>query len=498
MATKKTYLLPENPSPENDKCMIVWYPDDPQFQRALLGSLVHLEKWVAWDRDEAHTALVVSQRMKQANQRTLSTLESIDCEFLDQLTEDGDMSITVNNNVDCGGCGSCDSCQPPSPNTVYSPNPNQPTNQQAEDIANAPNTTDDGVNPPDGFDTYAEFLAYKCRAARSLAYDISDALSNMSTYSGLLGALGALGAGALLTSATVGGLITGVLGAGLISAGAIWLLVGVFAALVIIGPALMVYFQQVSTEAELRLDEITCALYTASSVAEARQNIQDIFGDIVGGIVYDDAFSEGFFSKSILQIIDVLLPDDIVGLLYNFVESVDEFLENRDNFDCGQCVEAIEGFTLLNAEYLSHTTGNGGVLEVLANGWELTGSDNAFADVQSDFTVFANTWQSVRGWELTLVSKNAATFQAAIQASGGVTIHQCTVQDIPVGTVIRGRRQNEVDASVIAWAGAGDVECVLRDTSESKVRLINWGTVTNGPAEFVALVKWLVVTADIL
>lgn len=62
----KAYLLPDDPEPDNLRCVRMYLPDDPKFFAAFWGSMDYLATWLAWDRDEANTAALVADRMKEA------------------------------------------------------------------------------------------------------------------------------------------------------------------------------------------------------------------------------------------------------------------------------------------------------------------------------------------------------------------------------------------------------------------------------------------------
>lgn len=99
------YLLPEGDVSEDQlACMRVWYPDRPEYRRALLGSLGFLATWVAWERDKDKRARIAASSWRVALLKTLQDLadgKSCDCEektIFDVFCE-GDMAdqcVTIN------------------------------------------------------------------------------------------------------------------------------------------------------------------------------------------------------------------------------------------------------------------------------------------------------------------------------------------------------------------------------------------------------------------
>lgn len=364
MAKKKAYLLPENPNPPGDRCIVVYLPDDDAFQRALMGSLEFLATWVAWENDEGHTALVAGQRMKQANLRTINTMAVVDCEFLNELLEDGDMSVNITNNVSCGECGgSGGTCLCPSVplapvGGVHDPLP------PAQEIADLPEQEDPGVGFPDGFNDRATYLLHKCQAANALAYDIIETIGNLQTLHGLIlaGGVGALIAAISSTTllATLAAplvLIPGVNGILAVSL--------VIAALVVLagyGAGFFLYFGAVHAIATANFRDLVCDLYTATTPDHAKQVVVDRFKSWVGEVVYDIAEDEDKFSPIIIQILEAMIPANAFKVLFATLTAIEDYLENRDITDnCSDCVDNLgwvaipaTGFTLGTVTNLSN------------------------------------------------------------------------------------------------------------------------------------------------
>ena len=344
MKLRKAYPLPENVNPDTDACIVVFYPNDEAYRRALLGSLMYLEKWVAWDRDAEHTALAAALRMRQSTQRTLAALDVVDCEFLQEIIEDGDMSINVTNNVECGGsCGGCDSCTPvtPDPN-VYPP-------EVTNELPSLPSQEDEGGDSfPDGFTDRETYLLHKCKAARELARDIIQTLGNFGSLSGVISAIGAFAFGTLITapaSPFVASLLLPFIALGLSPAIAI-AIVGSFLLLIVTsgGAALMVYFNTLQTSLANQIDEITCILYSANNGQEARAGLIQFINEDVLELIFDDAGDKEVFSRAIDGILGAVLAPNIFKILFATGTAITEWLSERDDgFTCSECDDPLLG-----------------------------------------------------------------------------------------------------------------------------------------------------------
>jgi len=71
------YLLPDViPTPGDDICIRVYFPNHPAYRRALIGQLTDLGKWYTWARDPEKRGATVSGRMAIANTRTLAEMDA--------------------------------------------------------------------------------------------------------------------------------------------------------------------------------------------------------------------------------------------------------------------------------------------------------------------------------------------------------------------------------------------------------------------------------------
>jgi hypothetical protein len=66
------YLLPAGDAYTDElACTLVFYPDKPEYRRALLGSIVYLSNWLAWERDSEKRGKDAARAWKGAVDETL-------------------------------------------------------------------------------------------------------------------------------------------------------------------------------------------------------------------------------------------------------------------------------------------------------------------------------------------------------------------------------------------------------------------------------------------
>lgn len=119
MKNSKGYLIPTNAQPTEYRCLRVFVPDDDLYQRALLGSILFLGSWSAWERDTGKRGRLAADAWKSANDMTMENLSTMcatgDCEgedmgelldaieLLKEKIGELDMNISINNNNCCCG-----------------------------------------------------------------------------------------------------------------------------------------------------------------------------------------------------------------------------------------------------------------------------------------------------------------------------------------------------------------------------------------------------------
>jgi hypothetical protein len=167
----------------------VYVPNEPEYLRALLGSLAGLGSWVVWERDNQQSAAKSAELWRLANDKTLETWAndcsggcmSFDCESMkDCLIEIAEaisvnVNVTVNNSCEGAGSGVTLYCVNEDGDITVNPppvtdNPIMPVLPLPPDMSEPPVIDLDDPNPPDGFDTWEDYNLAACQAANAL-YD---------------------------------------------------------------------------------------------------------------------------------------------------------------------------------------------------------------------------------------------------------------------------------------------------------------------------------------
>lgn len=88
MEKNKGYLLPPGDAYTEDmECALVFYPDKPEYRRALLGSITYLATWIAWEKESEHKGIDAALSWKIALDKTLECWNMACIEGIqDQLT----------------------------------------------------------------------------------------------------------------------------------------------------------------------------------------------------------------------------------------------------------------------------------------------------------------------------------------------------------------------------------------------------------------------------
>jgi hypothetical protein len=72
MEKNKGYLLPPGEAYTDDMaCTLVFYPDKPEYRRALGGSLAYLATWIAWEKESEHKGIDAALSWKTAYDLTM-------------------------------------------------------------------------------------------------------------------------------------------------------------------------------------------------------------------------------------------------------------------------------------------------------------------------------------------------------------------------------------------------------------------------------------------
>lgn len=207
MKVQPGYLLPDGECYTDDlACTLVFYPDKPEYRRALLGSIVYLSNWLAWERDSAKRGKDAARAWKNAVDETLECW-TMTC--LEDLIANVDaIRILLENKKDC-----CDD------NVSYYPT-EEPTTDIEPFVGDPPAFY--GETAVTDWDDWAEHVCYNANKyvdyLKNTAGQINEAVALSSIFIGLVGAALALlafsGIGLPIAFALAAGVVTGlVLGA---------------------------------------------------------------------------------------------------------------------------------------------------------------------------------------------------------------------------------------------------------------------------------------------
>lgn len=180
------YPIPQNYLPEDDTCFVVFVPNDPVYRKVFFAQWDELTKWLSWEKGESKRAREVAQRFKRRFPRPIS------CDVVNELDDEGNMTITVNTNVTCGGCGTS------GPTTIYCYNddgtvtvaPQQvpPADPQLpEDWDSLP--LDPAGTPPPNMADWSEFDSLACFSANVVWWYAHTVLRLAETYVDILATL---------------------------------------------------------------------------------------------------------------------------------------------------------------------------------------------------------------------------------------------------------------------------------------------------------------------
>lgn len=325
------------------ECCIIYYPDNPAYRQALMGSLDYLATWLAWEKEPDHRAILAAAAWKAANELTQ---ECFDMGCLSDL-------VTAINKINLTFNQTCLQCS-------------------YIDITGSGTTTDDiipGVGPvPDTWgeqDTsglsWSEYQAYICAAANRY---VDFLIEQNDQFSQLANA-------GLLAIGVVAGIIALLSGGGLAIILALGAAANIFAA--IEGAPSLVYFETVSNEIEAGRAEIRDTIACGGSLTETMDGIINSFAWAImyQFVDWDNAARVIRLGKAAsAETLPPVNPSDecscnnnIYPLIYSFVDEPGPFSGQNTDWDSD-----LEGwkFKVTNSTPTGGATGvTGNILETL-------------------------------------------------------------------------------------------------------------------------------------
>lgn len=233
------YLLPDGECYTDEMaCTLVFYPDKQEYRRALLGSIVYLSNWLAWERDSEKRGKDAARAWKNAVEQTLECW-TMTC-FEELMADVARIRTLMETKKDC-----CDD------NVTYYPT-EQPITEIEPEVGDPPEFY--GETAVADWDEWLEHVCYNAHKyvdyLKDTASQLQEAVGVNSIYMGLIAA-----ALAVLSFSGIGLPIAFGL-----------------AALVVTGVALsatVLTFGDTADDFEDARQSIVCALYTGQSLANA-------------------------------------------------------------------------------------------------------------------------------------------------------------------------------------------------------------------------------------
>lgn len=356
------YIAPADPFSINETaCLMVFYPDEPFFRRALHGQLTELERRHVWDTGGDLTAANKCEELwRQHGQQTREneplgcqsdedcqqtiidlTLQLEQCqEYIEELEN---MEITVNCN--CGCCS--DGIQLPNPNGY----PCTPLDPQDPFGDNVP--TWDYVNetPPPGYDDWQSFLDDRCRAANWFVDSYIQMVESLDLAERKLSIGGSLLEVAALVIAALPGPVGDWAGVAVVLK---WVvaLVDALANVVDDLEDLGDWLQTTTDAIEANKQELICAAYSMTTV----DYLKDFFVTFFAGYVSPELASAGYNST-----VTDFMRDAVTPLAEYLANKVADGFANQNipddyvpSYDCANCAAG---------DVFVRSYGNGSVIE---------------------------------------------------------------------------------------------------------------------------------------
>ncbi|MCK4962633.1 MAG: hypothetical protein KAS19_09105 [Anaerolineales bacterium] len=241
------YPLPSGDAYTDDlACIMLMYPNKPEYRQALMSAYFYFGNWLAWERDPQKKGADAALAWKEAIEATLECIEMNACETIIELLTD----IRANTGVYC-----CD--------VVDISDGDQYTDEVEDGVGDVPQNIIDAGYADDAAD-WDGFYDYKCMISHLMVENLKGStgmiLARLDTAEAALVTVAAVAAIALAI-ATAGGAIL-VYGVALSAAG----VAGLYAAMTLLGALGLTDLLEGLDEHE---DALACAIYEADGSANA-------------------------------------------------------------------------------------------------------------------------------------------------------------------------------------------------------------------------------------
>lgn len=423
-------------------CAVVYYPNEPEYRQALMGSLFYLGTWAAWQRDPLKRGRIAAANWKVANDLTLECIE-MSC-FDEIVNAINNLRVTVSVNCYCDYL----TIEPP---TIAPPSP-------IPGIGDVPTTY--GEDDTTGL-TWAEYQEYICAQAHAYVDYIKAQNEHLADLLGL----------GVLALGVVAALIAVVSGFGIAVLVTLGSAAVIFQAL-IASPGAVV-FAGVSDELEAARDDIVNAIVcnngTLRAVIEGAINetAYDLFYRWVDWERATTILRTGEYDG---QLLDHLDPSETCGPCEpTFLEMVLNF-EQATDLDYIQILGITYEDTIDSMRFrISQATPTSGSLNVNAE------------DVADYFSLDPATTVKLLSWEVGLYTLSPYT------CSHNIVSFQFRTTDTPNPVTTETVTQSGINTIDVvgnvteeAWPDANGTETVFR---------MNWakGVTCDGNTTFVYL-----------
>ncbi len=288
------YLLPEGECYTDElACTLVFYPDKPEYRRALLGSITYLSTWLAWERDADKRGQDAARAWKNAVDETLGCW-TMAC-FEELIADVEAIRILMENKKDC-----CDD------NLTYYPDP-PPTSDIEPFIGDPPEFY--GETAVTDWDDWAEHVCYNANKYVDYLKGTADELERtvlLSTiYVGIIAAALALLAFSGIGLAISYGLAATIVGGLVLS-------------------ATISTFEDTAANIEANRDDIVCTIMNGGSLADAIESALssgtdwDLFYQFVDyasavAIIHEGGFESEYLPSELDASCDCAFEPDLDG-----------------------------------------------------------------------------------------------------------------------------------------------------------------------------------------
>ena len=236
---ERGYRLPSGDAfTEDMECMLVWYPDKKEYRQALIGSLLYLSTWLAWERDSSKRGKDAAAAWRLAVD---CTLECLFMGCLDELLAEMTAIRELLQNQDA--C--CDENITYNETTIYS-------TTIVVDVGDPPDYY--GETAVTDWDDWKEYLCYNAHLWLDELIETSGTVETALTYGAM----------------TIGLLAAAIIGVSFFVVGGVVSMPFLYAAVAgLVGGIVAGMFDDAADDLETAREDIVCAIMLGTSISDA-------------------------------------------------------------------------------------------------------------------------------------------------------------------------------------------------------------------------------------